>query len=96
MSNTQILYTRRFSDLGALQKPHILQYALTNDADGALPYGISVTGLYAEGEETRTCRAICSSAEKACRVLLYLYENAVEPCAAADIIENIRQAGAMA
>ena len=96
MGNTQILYTRRFSDLGALQEPHILQYALINDTDGALPYGVAITGLYAGRQETQSCRAISHSAEKACRLLLYLYENAVEPCAAAGVVENIRRSGAMA
>lgn len=90
MNRIQILYTRRFSDLGSLQEPHILQYALTKDDAGALPYGISVTGLYAERECSQVCRTICASAEEACNVLLYLYENAVEPCAVMGVLENIQ------
>jgi len=95
MDKMQILYTRRFSDLGSLQKPHILQYALTKDAACEQSYGVSVTELYAGREDSQACRAICGSAQAACKLLIYLYENSVEPCAVRGVVENIQKTGAL-
>lgn len=94
MDAIKILYTRRFSDLGCLQEPHIRQYALTKDDGNALPYGVSIIGLYAGREDSQACRAVCGTLKDASDLLLYLYENSVEPCAVSDVIEDIRKSGA--
>lgn len=83
MKTTEVLYTRNFTDLGPLQSAHILQYALTTDPGCALRYGVSVTVLQAGGRDTQSCRAICDTQEGTCRLLVFLWENAVEPCAGA-------------
>ena len=80
MKTTEVLYTRNFTDLGPLQSAHILQYALTTDPGCALRYGVSVTVLQAGGRDTQSCRAICDTQEGTCRLLVFLWENAVEPC----------------
>ena len=85
MKTTEVLYTRNFTDLGPLQSAHILQYALR--------YGVSVTVLQAGGRDTQSCRAICDTQEGTCRLLVFLWENAVEPCAVRGIVEDIRRAG---
>ena len=79
MKTTEVLYTRNFTDLGPLQSAHILQYALTTDPGCALRYGVSVTVLQAGGRDTQSCRAICDTQEGTCRLLVFLWENAVEP-----------------
>ena len=82
MKTTEVLYTRNFTDLGPLQSAHILQYALTTDPGCALRYGVSVTVLQAGGRDTQSCRAICDTQEGTCRLLVFLWENAVgrAPC----------------
>ena len=87
-----LLYTYK-ADLGPLQSAHILQYALTTDPGCALRYGVSVTVLQAGGRDTQSCRAICDTQEGTCRLLVFLWENAVEPCAVRGIVEDIRRAG---
>ena len=84
MKTTEVLYTRNFTDLGPLQSAHILQYALTTDPGCALQAG---------GRDTQSCRAICDTQEGTCRLLVFLWENAVEPCAVRGIVEDIRRAG---
>ena len=93
MKTTEVLYTRNFTDLGPLQSAHILQYALTTDPGCALRYGVSVTVLQAGGRDTQSCRAICDTQEGTCRLPVFLWENAVEPCAVRGIVEDIRRAG---
>ena len=82
-----------FTDLGPLQSAHVLQYALTTDPGCAFRYGVSVTVLQAGGRDTQSCRAICDTQEGICRLLVFLWENAVEPCAVRGIVEDIRRAG---
>lgn len=95
METTEVLYTRNFTDLGPLQSAHVLQYALTTDPGCALRYGVSVTVLQAGGRDTQSCRAICDTQEGTCRLLVFLWENAVEPCAVRGIVEDIRGAAPM-
>lgn len=93
METSQVLFTRSFTGFGPLQDAHILQYALTTDPPGALRYGVSITVLKAGGQDTQSCRAICGTREGACSLLVFLWENAVEPRAVHGVVEDIRRAG---
>lgn len=93
MRTTEVLYTRSFTDLGTLQAARILQYALTKDTECALCYGVSVTVLQAGHRRTQSCRAICDTQEQACRLLVFLWENGVEPGTVQGVLEDLRHAG---
>lgn len=92
METTQVLYTRNFSDLGRLQQAHILQYALTADLQEALPYGVAITALWRDDQSARFCRALFRRKEDACRLLVFLWENAVDPQTMPGMIEDLRRA----
>lgn len=92
METTQVLYTRNFSDLGRLQEAHILQYALTADPQEALPYGVAVTALWRNDQSAQFCRALFRWKEDACRLLTFLWENAVDPQAMPGMVEDLRRA----
>lgn len=93
METSEVLYTRCFSDFGSLQSAHVLQYAVVTDSSRAPCYGVSVITLQTTGKEEKTCPAICGTREQACRLLLFLWENAVSPQAMPGIIEDIRRMG---
>lgn len=92
METTQVLYTRNFSDLGRLQEAHILQYALTSDPQEELPYGVAVTVLRRGDHFSQFCRALFRRKDDACRLLVFLWENAVGPQAMPGMIEDLRRA----
>ncbi len=92
METKKVLFTRKFSGFGALQEAHILQYALTRDTESTVQYGVSVTELRADGENTQAFGALCHSMHAACRLLTYLFENAVEPQMVPGVIDDIRSA----
>ena len=95
MKTTQVLYTRIFTDLGPLQKAHILQYALTSEPQEALPYGVMVTALQKEGQRSESCGALFGKEEDACRLLVFLWENAVGPLTMSGVVEDLRRSGVL-
>ena len=92
METTQVLYTRNFSDLGRLQEAHILQYALTTDPQEAMPYGVAITALWRNDQYAQFCRALFRGKEDACRLLMFLWENAVDPQAMTGVVEDLQRA----
>lgn len=92
METTQVLYTRNFSDFGQIQQAHILQYALTTDPQEILPYGVAITALWRNDQSAQFCRALFRWKEDACRLLVFLWENAVDPQAMPGMIEDLRRA----
>lgn len=95
METTQVLYTRIFTDLGPLQEAHILQYALTSDPRETLPYGIVVTALHKKGKTFQSCQSLFRREEDACRLLIFLWENAIEPQVMPGLVEDLRRAGVL-
>lgn len=92
METTQVLFTRNYSDLGRMQEAHILQYALTTDPQEAMPYGVAVTALWRNDRSVQFCRALFRLKEDACRLLVFLWENAVDPQTMPGMIEDLRRA----
>ncbi len=93
METTQVIYTRHFTDFGRLQNAYMLQYLLTEDPQKTAPYGVAIAALCREAQTVRSCPALFQSREEACRILTFLWENAVGPQTMPALLADLRQAG---
>ena len=95
MAMPNVTFEREYSDLGAMQKPHRLVYAL-DAAQEACRYSLCISS-YAANDLEEDCQA-CFYSEKSVaeNVLLLLYENSVDPRILKDVLENLQTQGIIA
>lgn len=80
------IYVRTFSDIANLQRAKRLSYSLISQKGG---YGMRVSLMsYGAGCE-ETVRNVFQTESQARNMLLFLYENAVEPDQLLEILDDI-------
>ena len=86
MTSIREIYVKTFSDIAHLQRAKRISYALIAQKEG---YGIRVSSMsYGCGLE-ETVRNIFETESQARNMLLFLYENGVEPQQLLEILDDI-------
>ena len=87
----ETVFLREFSELEHLQRSHALRYGLTVDENAPRPFGIFIERLdrLRAVEDARVIRQVDEARERVLLLLRYLYENAVEPRCARDVLHDI-------
>ncbi len=80
------IYVRTFSDIAHLQHAKRLSYSLMIQPGG---YGIRVTSMSRGAGCEETVRNIFRTESQARNMLLFLYENAVEPEQLLEILDDV-------
>ena len=80
------IYVRTFSDIAHLQRAKRLSYALIVQPGG---YGLRVSSMSCGNGSEETVRNVFRTESQARNMLLFLYENGVEPEQLLEILDDI-------
>ncbi|MEG0911233.1 MAG: DUF6514 family protein [Ruthenibacterium sp.] len=89
MELNDLVYKRKFSQLGAMQHEKELTYALVSNGMYEAGYGVCVAEHSAYTSSTQTVKNITQTRKVAERVLLFLYENAITPAVLQDVLQDL-------
>lgn len=89
MELNDLVYRRKFSQLGAMQQSKELTYALVSNGMYETGYGVCVAEHSDHTSSTQTVKNITQTRKIAERVLLFLYENAITPSILQDVLQDL-------
>ena len=82
-------FLRGFSDLGRLQRESTLRYSCSQDETGIYRFCLTKNCNGTVRQETADVR--CAQSAQACRMLQYLYENAIPMENWTDVLEELQK-----
>ncbi len=87
---TEIIYSKKFSSIPYLQEEESLSYILLSEIINSKPiFTIKISSNFSDFVKDEYIKNISIPKEYALNIIKYLYENAVRPESAIDIVSDI-------